>query len=216
MSQSPSNHPVRSYRPLLVLAVLLGLSMLLPLQASAQGFEIDLITNYDPIWNDAGSGADADGSFWRPMPGPGWYRLGHHSKQGHNAPSEATMVIKALVEGAIVQPVDYVLIWNDGGSGSDADGSVWHPVCADGYVALGDVAQRGYNKPALDEVVCVRTDLVVRAEVGSSIWADHGSGGDRDFSSWGVRFSNDYQSLGLFYGSSSYSPPSAGTFFALR
>ena len=205
-----------SHGPILALGFLFMMSLLPAAQASAGSLEVKLVTQYDLIWNDSGSGADQDGSFWRPMPIEGWYRVGHHAKQGYEAPNEPTMVVRASDPDALAKPTSYSLVWKDTGTGATADGSIWHPVCPDGYQALGDVAQHGYEMPSVYEVVCVRTSDLVRATEGSLIWTDRGSGGDFDFSAWGVRFSNDYQSLGLFYGSNRYDRPSAGLFYAVK
>jgi len=84
--------------------------------------------------------------------------------------------------GALAAPVDYTEVWNDKGSGSNNDGSFWRPVPPPGYVALGAVAQSGYGKPALDDVVCVREDLTTDGAIGSGIWVYGGTicAGDAD------------------------------------
>ena len=48
------------------------------------------------------------------------------------------------------------------------------------------VAAGSYSKPALTDVVCVRSDLVAGANVGGQIWNDAGSGGDMDVSLWQI------------------------------
>lgn len=206
----------RPARFVVTILVLLCIALALPAVTAAQDLEVKVITAYDPIWNDAGSGSDKDGSFWRPMPTDGWYRVGHHLKANHGAPSQPTMVVRPLAGDVIADPVDYQMIWNDSGTGSNADGSVWRAVCPDGFHALGDVAQRGYSKPSLKEIVCVNSSQLVRAEIGSLIWNDSGSGGDRDFSGWAIQFPADHATLGLFIGNNSYGTPSVGLFYAVK
>lgn len=87
---------------------------------------------------------------------------------------------------ALARPTDYTLIWADHGSGADRDGSCWRPVAPDGYVSLGDVFADGYGKPSLDDVMCVRADLVYMADIGPQIWADHGSGADKDIDTFAI------------------------------
>ncbi|KAL6882932.1 hypothetical protein HDV57DRAFT_465618 [Trichoderma longibrachiatum] len=73
----------------------------------------------------------------------------------------------------------YERIWKDEGSGADRDGSFWRPVAPAGYVALGDVASgAGWDAaPSVDDVWCVRGDLVTRGGFRpESAWDDKGSG----------------------------------------
>ena len=82
----------------------------------------------------------------------------------------------------------------------------------DGYVALGLVSQEGYDKPALDEVVCVREDLVLPAKVGPLIWNDEGSGekgkgAKREFAAWRITPSGDGIDTGSFVGVASRTQP---------
>jgi hypothetical protein len=83
-------------------------------------------------------------------------------------------VVKAKEETGplppLASPTDYAQVWNDSGTGSTDDGSIWKPIPPSGYVAMGLVAQSGYNKPSLDDVVCVREDLTTPGEVGAYIW----------------------------------------------
>ena len=84
-------------------------------------------------------------------------------------------------QDALARPTGYTRIWVDDGSGADKDGSCWRPEPPEGYVALGDVFVRGRSKPSVDDVMCVRSDLVIRGQLGGTIWKDRGSGGRRRF-----------------------------------
>lgn len=181
----------------------------------ADGVKVDFITAYSAIWTDAGSGASASAAFWRPTPGPGWYRVGHHLNNG-GFPTTATMVVKETEPNAVSHPTDYTQIWNDAGSGASRDGAVWRPVCRTGYSALGDVATADHGKPPLEEVVCVRSSSLVEALEGSPIWNDSGSGANRDFGSWGIQApapqaGHNIHSRGLFYGAASHARPGSST-----
>ena len=90
-------------------------------------------------------------------------------------------------------------MWSDKGSGAERDVTLYEPVVAPGYSAVGGYAQQNYDAPH----GCV---LVLRAhEEGlmappagwTPLWTDEGSGGGADGSLWqGVAPSDDYVCLG--------------------
>ncbi len=145
---------------------------------------------YTLRWNDKGSGAHADGAYWHPVAPTGFYALGSIGVKGYGDVNhqQASLCVKAApgCEDVLKHPVRYELIWADHGSGADRDGSCWRPIPPDGYVALGDVFNSGYDFPSQSDVMCVRRDLVSRALIGAEIWADHGSGADADFDSFAI------------------------------
>ncbi len=63
-----------------------------------------------------------------------------------------------LVTGDVVDPVDYVKIWNSRGDGDgcvdcqEIEATTWRPIPPEGYVALGDVVVQGKRKPDPEEV----------------------------------------------------------------
>ncbi|KAH6855968.1 hypothetical protein B0I37DRAFT_366214 [Chaetomium sp. MPI-CAGE-AT-0009] len=178
---------------------------------------VTLTSAYDWRWNDGGSGANRDGGFFHPKSQEngnlrplGSLAVPHHGDVNNqwavllvgDNPSQ-----RSPGKGPAVQaPVDYHGLWNDSGSGSNSDGSFWRPVPPPGYIALGDVANAGYDKPGLDQVWCVRADLVSDGSYGKdAVWDDAGSGADVDGSFWAVfpRATN---------AASEYVPVLAGTF----
>ncbi|HRH44989.1 MAG TPA: Vps62-related protein, partial [Pyrinomonadaceae bacterium] len=208
-------------RYLLLLILVTALSVFAAEQTFAQTnsgrqeVDVDYTTSYTPIWNDSGSGADSNVSFWRPNITSGWSRVGHHISIGYRNPQGATMIVRPRTSGAIADPVDYILVWTDAGSGASQDGSVWRPVCRSGYQALGDVTNSGHAKPATTEMVCVHESTLVNANPGNPIWNDAGSGANKDFGSWEIIPSPGDQSRGLFFGSASHSRPQV-TLWAVR
>ena len=195
-------------------AMLFGLATvsLVRAQSTTPELEVDFTNSYSPVWNDAGSGANLNVSFWRPEPAAGWFRVGDHIKQGYGRPTESTIVVRETISSALARPLDYMAIWNDAGSGASQDGSVWRPVCPNGYGALGDVTNGSHAKPSIDAVRCVRQSALAAALPGNLIWDDTGSGATVDFGAWGLQApapdSNfTYQSRGLFYGAPSHSRP---------
>jgi hypothetical protein len=173
---------------------------------------------YEYRWCDRGSGGDHDGSYYHPVTTDDFQALGSLGFSGYYNPNNilGVMVVKAKQgsEDALAHPVDYTLIYNDAGSGANDDGSFWTPVPPEGYKAMGVVAQRGWGKPSLDDVVCVREDLTIPGSSGAYVWHDVGTGANMDFASWLIDspvagpHENAYLSSGTFVGWSSYSPPS--------
>ncbi len=145
---------------------------------------------YELRWNDQGSGANADGAYWHPLPPAGFYALGSVGVNNYSNinGSQASLCVRVSpqAQNALAFPVRYEQIWADHGSGAHLDGSVWRPIAPDGYVALGDVFVRGYDNPSQHDVVCVRRDLTVRGLIGAEIWADHGSGAKQDLDTFAI------------------------------
>jgi hypothetical protein len=76
-------------------------------------------TGYTRIWTDKGSGADMDGSCWRPIPPEGYVALGDVFVNGYGQPALTDIVCikKELAQDAKVGSS----IWNDRKSGADED-----------------------------------------------------------------------------------------------
>lgn len=52
--------------------------------------------------------------------------------------------------------------------------SFWRAVPPQGFVALGDVVWQGHDKPPLDLILCVRSDLVEAAKVDEPcVWSSN-------------------------------------------
>ncbi|NEO33294.1 MAG: Vps62-related protein [Symploca sp. SIO3C6] len=191
---------------------------------NAQLMSEDLLFDYtqvfEKVWDDAGSGAHRDVGFFKPVPRPGYYALGHYAHASHAMPNDVVMVVKEKTPGALAAPLNYELIWTDAGSGANSDVAVWWPSCPTGYVALGLVVTSG-AKPSTDAIRCVRSDLTVQASVGDGIWNDSGSGARDDFGSWsvdehGAPQGEAYVTPGTFIGHKSHSKPNAARVRALK
>lgn len=177
--------------------------------------------NYVWRWDDRGSGGDNDGSYWHPVPPEGYYVLGSLGKSGYSTPSgtKPMIVIKAKDPNSAIPPLkhptDYTWVYHDVGSGANADGSFWTPVAPAGYKALGTVAQKGWGKPALTDVVCVREDLTVFGKAGTYIWNDAGTGANYNLGTWNITIPTSgshesaYLAPGTFIGWNQWSPPVA-------
>ncbi|MDE1461878.1 Vps62-related protein [Spartinivicinus poritis] len=180
----------------------------------AGSLDIKYVNEYDLVWWDDGSGGDHDGSYYRPKTPAGYYRLGHYGKGGYGAPTEASIVVKELKPGMLVRPVGYTKIWDDSGSGADWDGSFWQPNPPQGYKCLGTVATRNHHQPSIDEVRCVKNELVVPGKLGGFIWNDDDTGADDDFGSWKIVSNHaDGINLNMFVGNRSHHAPSSSPLF---
>jgi len=161
--------------------------------------------NYDFIWDDRGNGGNKSVSLCRPLPTncdneEGFYNLCSVAVKDKWQVSDcfahgvAGMIIKLknVPEGkqpALAHPTGYKRRWNSEGSGADIECSIWRPTPPEGYVALGDVATRGYAEPDVREIMCVREDLTADGTLDGNtfIWNDEGSQGDLDVSLWEIR-----------------------------
>ncbi|MDC3953566.1 Vps62-related protein [Polyangium jinanense] len=76
-----------------------------------------------PVWNDRGSGASMDGSFWRPVPPQGYVAMGLVSTRGHGKPrvDEIRCVRADLAAPGL--PGD--LIWNNRETGTRHEFGSW-------------------------------------------------------------------------------------------
>lgn len=84
---------------------------------------------YTKIYDDAGSGADLDGSFWRPQPPPGYACLGDVAQAGHGQPS--LDAIRCVRDDLVRPGVIGNGVWNDRGTGADMTFGSWQIVPAD-------------------------------------------------------------------------------------
>lgn len=190
-----------------------------PMALMFKGLSVRFTDQFTWIWDDSGSGADDNGSFWMPAAPEGYYPLGSCGVSGWGDPSgtKAAVVVKDIDgTGVLSPPEDYVKIWDDSGSGADDNCSVWKPVPPEGYVALGVVAQLGYTKPDTDLIRCVKSEYTATGKVGSWVWDDSGSGGSYDFSAFRVEAPDAPNSPGYAYlvpetiiGVNSYTKPSS-------
>ena len=116
-------------------------------------------TGYDFIWNDQGTGAQMDGSCWRPLPPDGYVALGDVFVKGYGKPEldDVMCVAKELVfEGLVGEH-----IWTDDGYGAKhGDFGAWQIDASrefrdaeDGLFTVGTFAGRNsHAKPSSSPV----------------------------------------------------------------
>lgn len=159
--------------------------------------EIGFASQFRWRWDDRGSDADRDGSFFKAENLPeGFYRLGDLAVEGYPRDNNGddvggvnncvVAIVKDLSGSALAVPERLEQTYGDWGSGADRDGSFWRIIAPAGYVALGDICTEGYDEPDKNQYRCVRKDLVVSGVVDGAIWDDRGSGADNDVALWGL------------------------------
>jgi hypothetical protein len=186
------------------------------IEGGGGALELTYVHEYQVVWSDMGSGANLNGAYWRPVVPDGYYALGHYGQSNYGEPWGGMFAVRELDAGALAKPVDYALIWDTGGSGSDYQGAFWNPIPPAGYKCLGMVAQLGFTKPSLDEIRCVRDDLVTSGGVTNLIWWDKGSGANSNFSSWSIGAKEGGINVGAFFGWPLYGPPTDDWVYVLK
>ncbi|MGY2338896.1 Vps62-related protein [Pseudomonas sp. SDO5532_S415] len=185
---------------------------------------INFTTEFQRIWDTKGSDSKP-ATFWRPSPAPdllpGFFPLGDVAASGYdniNGNKVVAVVCEAEAPSAdsakgkaLSQPVDFEQVWKDTGSGARKDCSLWRPIPPEGYVTLGLVCS-DHEKPPLNAVRCVRSDLVIASNLGDLIWDDKGSGAKQNFSGWNIdppaaAAGEIYFAPGTFVGFNSYTKP---------
>lgn len=158
-------------------------------------FEFLPVTQYTKVWNDDGSDATLDGSFYRPTVPDGYFFFGDYGQGNYKAPSGSTLVVKVMNDNpdspALKEPAGWAQVWNDTDSGADKDGSFWAPLPHPGYVAVGHVVMKGHDEPKKDtpgisQFRTLRGDLAKQIELEKLIWDDKESGADEDVSVWRI------------------------------
>uniref|UniRef100_A0A8H7NI21 DUF946 domain-containing protein n=1 Tax=Bionectria ochroleuca TaxID=29856 RepID=A0A8H7NI21_BIOOC len=79
---------------------------------------------YNQIWNDKGSGAEKDGSIWRPVAPSGYVAMGDIAQSGYSQP-DTNRIWCLRADLAKNARYGTQSIWDDKKSGADKDVSVW-------------------------------------------------------------------------------------------
>lgn len=88
---------------------------------------------------------------------------------------------------AVARLTDFVHIWNDRGAYDKHNDSLWRLVAPAGYDSLEDVDQYNWDKPSLNMIWCVRSDLVEYGKFPTdTLWDDGGSGAYTDAYLWAI------------------------------
>ena len=76
-----------------------------------------------------------------------------------------------LFSGAVDKPIDFELIWDnkDTNNNDEEELSIWKPIPNDGFMEMGHVFVKGYNKPSREEVVCISVDYIREETISGDI-----------------------------------------------
>ncbi|XP_047322900.1 uncharacterized protein LOC124926667 [Impatiens glandulifera] len=163
--------------------------------------EVVKITQFEYIWDCDYKNSTV--AFYKPVAIPDGFRnLGFYCESSDCSSSRGfVLVAKEVVSSsdnirycpALLKPLDYKLIWcsNDGhGETFNGSGCFWFPNPPEGYEAMGFVVTTTLNKPELDEIWCVRSDLTDRCETYRLLLDTISSFSDSLFRVWEIRPSN--------------------------
>nr|DAD30138.1 TPA_asm: hypothetical protein HUJ06_031606 [Nelumbo nucifera] len=144
---------------------------------SLGGVEVCLVSTFTKVWavHEGGPG-NLGATFFEPSPIPaGFFMLGCYS-QPNNVPLFGWALAGKDDGGdpsteALQTPLDYTLVWNSESLQikKDGNGYIWLPTQAVGYVVTTSP-----EKPPLDKVRCVRSDLTDQCERETWIWGSNG------------------------------------------
>ncbi|KAK9051519.1 hypothetical protein SSX86_028146 [Deinandra increscens subsp. villosa] len=142
------------------------------------GLQASQVTAFNKIWSaNEGGPADVGATFYDAVSIPdGFSVLGCYC-QAHNMPLFGHILVGKDVTNdplnpALKSPVDYTLVWSSVSLDikKDGDGYIWFPNPPDGYEAIGYVVTNSSEKPDLQSVRCVRSDLTDSLESDEWVW----------------------------------------------
>ncbi|XP_073219989.1 hypothetical protein At1g04090-like [Cicer arietinum] len=154
--------------------------------------QVSQVSTFSKVWGSHKEGPDNQGaSVYEPTGIPqGFSMLGSYVQPNNKPLFGYVLVAKdvssSTTNGTLKSPIDYTLVFNTSTISASQDFTlfVWLPVAPDGYKALGHVVTTTVDKPSLDKIKCVRSDLTDQCETTSWIW------GSNDLNFYDVRPSN--------------------------
>ncbi|KAL6047652.1 DUF946 domain-containing protein [Balamuthia mandrillaris] len=163
------------------------------------GLSVQLGTIFVKLWDDRGTGSIQDGSFWRPVPPPGYFFLGDVCLNNKRSNSwNCSCVVVREEEGnkepLLTKPISYKKVWDSRGTGTKCSInkkkgiSIWEPLPLPGYTAVGHIISQSKDDKAppadaVDRFRCVHNSLLVPATYRMKgkragwLWCDKDSGG---------------------------------------
>jgi hypothetical protein len=119
---------------------------------------------------------------WRPYMLNNFFPLGDICVQDDKLPENKSVLVSGIAEF----PTDYELIWNNKGSIANNPISIWRPIPPDGFLSLGYVIKKKYDKPSLKLVKCVGADFTNEIKLGKLVWDNQGSSDKDSLSFWDI------------------------------
>ncbi|KAF8403967.1 hypothetical protein HHK36_012075 [Tetracentron sinense] len=155
------------------------------------GLEVCQISTFTKVWATHEEGADNKGAtFFEPSPIPaGFFMLGCYSQPNNKPLFGWILAGKDDSDGALKMPVDYTLVWSSESMNikQDGNGYIWLPTPPDGYRAVGHVVTSSPEKPPLNKIRCVRSDLTDQSEHDMWIWGTDKVSNTSGFNVYGMR-----------------------------
>lgn len=158
------------------------------------------VSTFNKVWTTLEGGpGNAGATFFEPSGIPeGFFTLGHYTQPNNKPLFGWVLVAKddsssdnngAEKTPSLKKPVDYTLAWSSKSQKikQDKDGYVWLPTAPEGYKALGHVVTTTPEKPSLERIMCVRSDLTDQCETDSWIWGPSKSIDEKGFNVHSVR-----------------------------
>ncbi|KAM6553830.1 hypothetical protein CsatB_014592 [Cannabis sativa] len=142
--------------------------------------EVCQISTFNKVWSTHEGGPDNLGAtFFEPSLIPdGFHMLGSYSQPNNKPLFGWTLAAKDISNGSspLTEPIDYTLVWSSDSLKIKQDGTgyLWLPTPPDGYKAAGLVVTASKDKPPIDKVWCVRSDLTEACENEAWLWGSNG------------------------------------------
>ena len=153
-------------------------------------------TGYRLIWTDKGSGGNQDGAFWEPIAPSGYVAMGTVSTASWTQPPlDAVVCVRADLT---TQATIGSLVWNDKGSGADADASLWAMNAASAtQVASGSFAAYASHEKGVSPVsYCIKLIEMAGVSAYTHVYSDRGTGADSDLSTWAPKLPSGFHAVG--------------------
>lgn len=90
---------------------------------ASKGKALSAPDDFERVWKDSRSGADADCTIWRPIPPAGYVALGMVCSNGRDKPLANS--VRCVRADLVVAAQVGTMIWSDSGSGARQDFSAW-------------------------------------------------------------------------------------------
>lgn len=169
------------------------------------GLQVCQVVSLNKIWATNEGGPDNLGAtFFEPSQMPqGFSMLGCYSQPNNRMLHGWVLAGKDETGDALTKPVDYTLVWSSESLQikQEGVGYIWLPTPLDGYKALGCVVTTSPEKPSLEKVRCVRSDLTDDCQIDKWIWGQGKESDPNGFNVFSLRPSNrGTQAMGVSVG----------------
>ncbi|KAL3500097.1 hypothetical protein ACH5RR_039190 [Cinchona calisaya] len=144
------------------------------------GLQVHQISTFNEVWAIyRGGPADLGATFYEPSQIPdGFFMLGSYGQPNNELFFGWILVAKDIsneqssTTETLKKPTDYSLVWSSESlkTTQDGHGYIWLPLAPDGYKAVGYVVTATPEKPSLDKVRCVLSELTDECESENWIW----------------------------------------------